>query len=204
MSNRQLSLREKTKSALERIGSIEDNFDNLTQSLERELGKMQRQLANLEESLTAVIQSIGKDVVDALIEDSRKARKEAETVKAKEEITNLVSQKILVPTDVVGEDSFIVGHDVDAEGAVVHPGFGHVHFKQVDPKFQEKVKGLKVGDAIPTGAEGTKQAFVIDTIYTFVPPQPEPEVAAQVEQAAEPKNMEMSATLHPVEGSVKN
>lgn len=174
MGNRQLSLREKTKSALERIGTLEENAENLGKALERELGKMFNRLDNLEETLAAVTKSIGRDVVDALVVDARKEKQTVQADQAKTEIAKLVEQKVLVPAETVGEDSFIVGHDVDAEGNVVHPGFGHVHFRQVDPKHQETVKGAKPGTAIPTGAEGSKAAFVIDEIFTFVPPTTPP------------------------------
>jgi hypothetical protein len=207
MANRQLSLREKTKSALERIGQIEDNYDSLMDALQKELGNMQKTLANVTETLDAVKSSIGKDVVEAIIEDTRNQKKTEEATKAKDEIAKLVEQKVLVPAETVGEDSFIIGHDIDGEGNTIHPGFGHVHFRQVDAKFQEKVKGVSAGTSIPTGPEGSKSAFVIDQIYTFVPPKP-PEVKeeappAEVVPAAETNGMEMSAVLHPAKGQLQ-
>lgn len=194
MANRQLSLREKTKSALERITQVEDDLQSLLKGVDAELGKQGKRLQSLEETLEAVTKSIGSDVVQAIIEDARREKQTLQADTAKAEIAKLVEQKVLVPAEEVGEDSFVVGHDVDAEGATVHPGFGHVHFKQVEPRHQEKVKGAKVGSSIPTGPEGTKQAFVIDQIYTFIPPTAPP---ADTENPTSPANDAI-----PTEGTV--
>lgn len=169
MANRQLSLRERTKSALERITQLEDNHDSLVKGVTNELHKTVNRLNVLEETMGAVTKSIGLEVILAIMEDSRREKQTAQADAAKAEIASLVEQKVLVPVDVVGEDSFIVGHDVDENGEIVHPGFGHTHFKAVEPKLQEKVKGGKAGLSILTGkTPDSKSAFVVDQIYTFV------------------------------------
>lgn len=177
---RQISLREKTKSALERIAAIEESFDGLLKGLEHTVQGLNTRLSTLEETLAAVVRNIGTEQVQATVLETRRERQEQQAIAAKKEITDLVTAGTLVAAEEVGEDSFIVGHDVDAKGETVFPGFGHVHFKAVKPELQAGLKGSKVGAKIGT-VEGSEQGFVIDTIYTFVPPAP-PEAAEKAAQ----------------------
>jgi uncharacterized phage infection (PIP) family protein YhgE len=190
MSNRKItqSLRERTKSALERISSIEEDLGRLQQGVSQMLTQVQQQVASLQESLNAVIQSVGQDEIQNIITENRRKAAEDRADAAKKEIEELVTKGTLVPAETVGDDSFLTGHDVDEKGETVHPGFGHVHFKQVKPELQEKVKGSKIGAKIstaPADKADSEAGFVIDAIYTFIPPKPPEEVEKAAEVAAD-------------------
>lgn len=93
-------------------------------------------------------------------------------------VVNLVNQGILVPSDAVTENTFLVGSENEATGKVVHP---RIQFtvSSLEKELQDQLIGKKVEDIITFKED--KLRFVVKEIYNIVTPKapeaPAPEAA---------------------------
>lgn len=97
-----------------------------------------------------------------------------------EELSNktklMVSQGILVAQEVVGDDSFVVGSELNEDGTVANPRLQFALFA-LQQELRDKIKGSKVGDVL-TLQEGKLKFKVIENYQIQQPKTQEPATAA--------------------------
>lgn len=101
----------------------------------------------------------------------------------KGKVDTLINQGILVPADVVGDNTFLVGSENEKEGKVIHPRIQFT-YGSIEKELQDKLKGSKVGDIVTFKED--KLRFVVNEIYNIVPPKA-PEAPAPTAEAAAPE-----------------
>jgi hypothetical protein len=116
----------------------------------------------------------------------------------KGKVANLVNQGILAPTDTVGANTFLVGSENEAGGKVVHPRVQFT-FGSLEKDLQEALNGKKKGDIVTFKED--KLRFVVQEVYSIVPPKPAPAptpVAPAPAAPAETENSKPVETFAPV------
>lgn len=83
-------------------------------------------------------------------------------------VTSLVSQGILAPQEVVDDNSFLVGREVNETGEVVNPRL-QFSLQALQEDMRGKIKGSKPGDIIAL-QEGKLKFEVLET-YSVQPPK---------------------------------
>lgn len=168
------------KTAAQRINQLEGTLVKTLQlvgQLEGELGMAKEALGLLGSKLDAVVEltNSGKALSPeniSVIMIGHKAAKLAEGTQ------NLINNGILVVTNQVAEDSFIVGREVEEDGTVTNP---RIQFtaEATQPHLKEKLLGKKVLDRIVV-EEGKAQLELLE-IYQITQPQQAPAAAPQAQ-----------------------
>jgi hypothetical protein len=169
----------KTPLVLDRVKALEELTEGLAGFVQQEVGQVKQALTNLVEVLNGVIAAGGEGfelkVQEAV--NAAQAQRAAEKIeREKAMIAQLVATGVLVPADVVGEESIVVGREFSLEGQLLGSGRSQVRFSQFTEEAKEKVLGQAVGFVIevPTGK------FEVLEVYNQAP-QKAPEVAEPVQ-----------------------
>ena len=99
-----------------------------------------------------------------------------------QKVKNMVAQGVLVATDQVADDSFLVGSEHNDAGESINPRLQFALLAIQDPAIREKLKGLRTGDSVVM-QEG-KPKYQVNEIYQIQQPKA-PEAAAPAPAAAE-------------------
>jgi hypothetical protein len=163
MSNlgRQVSMRQKTKSALERLDVIEENLPRIVGGFNEVLNRFGTQLQVIDELMTAVVALLGEENVNSKVQENRIKRAEDNARLQAEDIEKRLTDGTLVRVEAISEKSLIVGREFDKEGTVMIPGRVQMDFVTVLPDYKEKLIGQKVGFSVPTPPGGKYEVVEI-------------------------------------------
>lgn len=189
---RQLSQRQRVKTALERIESLEINMGSIIQATNQVLNQVNARLSTIEETLAALVIEIGPDQVQARVDALRTEAAEARMKAAKDALDKATAAGDVVKSEAITEKSLIVGVEKDKDGKVIVPGRVQLTYTGVKPEFQTQLLGKGIGTIVKTTPGGT---FEVTEVYDIVEKAPE----AEATPASEPT--EAVATETPAEAA---
>lgn len=189
--DRQLSQRQKIRSALERIGDIEvefeengriDRVEKDTARLYMGFDKMAKESMEKIQGLASLVEAAvellgGADIIDEKMKEIRERKALAAVANAKAAIEKgLKEGEIVGNTGAITEKSIIVGHELNAEGKTEFPGFVSLATQQLKPEFKNQLIGKTAPVTIDT-ANGAKLA--VTAVYETVAKPAEQKPAEQ-------------------------
>jgi exo-beta-1,3-glucanase (GH17 family) len=173
-------------SASARIEALEQSSQRLEQGLmalyqtadnmARDLITMKEALKLLGNKMDSVVQVISKG--ETLNDENiSKAMVENNVADLKEKVAQLVSNGVLVASETVEANSFIVGEEVEDSGKVINPRIQSI-VSAFEDSVKSKIVGAKVGQLVEV-KEG-KAKLNIQEVYAIQVPAPEQEATTEV------------------------
>ncbi len=161
MSNRE-SLRQKAGKNMLKIEAVQDELKRtqkgvaqIVNSFNEVLRQVDLRVTAISEVIDAIVAVVGHDKVNYAIEKNRK-----EALKKKQAEEEVFLKDSLEAGDLreandepVGEQSYLVGRSLDAEGKETPPGRMAFWFGHVLADFKEKLLGEKVGVIVSTPSD---------------------------------------------------
>lgn len=170
-----LSQKNATKGALDRIAALEDSLPRIMQAMDQVLNQLNNRLDALEQVSEAVASHVGTEQVAATIVELRaKKAQDAADANAKS-LAEAVEKGTVKLVDMVSEKALVVGRELDKDGNKVGSDPIQINYQQIKPAFQEQLLGQAVGYKLTTEAEGT---FEVLAIYEAVEKPDVPEEVA--------------------------
>ena len=157
--------------------SLYQTADNMARDLSTSKDAI-KLLGNKTDSIVKAI-GRGEPVTDTVI---AKIMVENNVEELTEKVNDLISQGILKEEESVTENSFVVGQELDENGAIANPRMQFVVSSLQEP-LREKLKGAKVGDTLDL-QEGKWKFSVLATYSINTPPAPEAQVSAPEAQVS--------------------
>lgn len=151
---------------MERLERLEKQTVQIVGAINQSLQLVENRLSTLEEVLDATVGVIGAEQVQALIEQRRKDKAQAQADAEKAAVEAAVEAGTAVPADTIAESTLIVGTETNAEGEEVFPGRAQLLFSQVREDMKATFLGKKCGESIDLPAGGK---FTVTAVYTLVP-----------------------------------
>lgn len=150
--------------------------------LEAKLGRMESLLKLSSEKADAAVvlcdaisDIVGSDAVAAKVQENQLRRAQVVAEEQAKSVTMAIENKIIVPAEVVADESLVVLVEKDKEGNVVPPGRLQLWFRDLTEDFKAKFLGAKVGDVVEGLLERTA---TVAEVYNPAPAAPK-EAAAQ-------------------------
>lgn len=171
------------KSALERIDGLEQAYQGLVDGINAVLQSNGKRVAMLERAMGAVIEAVGIEQVQAILEEKNRREQAERDASLKALVDQSLETGEIVVTDTIAEDSLIVGVEKNADGDPIS-GRAQLSFSEVGPDFKAELLGKGVGTVIATkprdeqGNELPPGTFEVQEIYKVLGPKQEPEAAA--------------------------
>lgn len=178
-----------TRSASQKIADLENGLMSLYQvvdNIARDMGTFKQAIKLLGNKVDSIVQASerGEAINDSVIS---RIMVENNADELKQKLSTLIAQGVLKAEEQVGDDSFVVARELDADDKVINPRLQFA-VAAVQPDVQEKVKGAKAGDTI-IFQEG-KLKLHIQEVYSVQSPEAQAESMeaqeAQAEAAAAP------------------
>lgn len=166
----QLSVKNRVKSALERIESIEGDLPKLVAGVNNGFANLEQRLNEFTEILNAISQLVGEKTVGDQVTSNRIARAEAMAQAQKEGLEKALAEGKVTVAEAAGEKTVIVGKEFDKDGNLIPPGRIQMEFRQIVPSFKEKFTGIKVGGTVETPNGGKIEVV---ELYDIADPPPE-------------------------------
>lgn len=176
MSNPEKSTKKAPLNVVQRTERLEQVHDALVGQIQQSFGRIDQQFAKNSELLAAIVEIVGEETIVAKINERQAARDAKAAAEAEAGVKALLDKGTLVRVETIGEETLIVGRDVDADGKVLGPGRAQVAFKDLKPEFREKLKGGKVGSKVVTSEDedkGVTQTFEVTELYELAPDKDE-------------------------------
>lgn len=172
-------------SALERIAMLEGAYSSLIQGVNANMESLSKRVGMLETAMGAVIEAVGVEEVQRIVEARNKRALEERDSALKALVEKALELGQIELTDTIAEDSLIVGVEKNAEGEAVG-GRAQVSFGEIAPEFQAELLGKGVGAVIATkpksetGEELAQGTFEVLEVYKVLPQKEEaPEAPAE-------------------------
>jgi hypothetical protein len=161
---------EQQKSATERIQDLEQGTAAALQTLDvmaRDVMVIKEAIKLLGNKVDSIVKASerGQDLTDDVLS---KIMIENNVEELRGKVTSLVTQGVLVSQEVVGDDSFLVGREVNDAGEVVNPRLQFA-LQALQEDMRGKILGSKPGDVISL-QEGKLKFEVLET-YSVQPPK---------------------------------
>lgn len=163
---------EKKPSATERLLNLEQAAQSLFQlndNLIKDILDIRKAVQLLNNKLTALAKAnvAGEEPNDEVL---NRIMVEGNIEDLVSKVSDLVSKGWLAKEDVVGENAFVVGQELDDAGNLINP---RVQFAvpALKPEVQAKLKGVKVGDSVKIQ---DNLSFTVLESYNITPPAPAP------------------------------
>lgn len=156
----------------DRIKSLEELSNGIAAYVQNELPRISGGLQSMVEVINAIIALGGEgfeEKVAAKIKEEREKRLQEEVAKQKAQLAQLVEAGTLVVSERVGENSLIVGRELNNEGVQIGSGRAQVNFSQ----FTDEAKALVLGQGVGFLIEVPTGKFEVQEIYDFAPPKEE-------------------------------
>lgn len=202
--DRQVSQRKKIVGITERLDLLEEAVEQLqaqvdqnkkgTHQLAIAVNSSLNQLGGMNgesrEMLDAVIQAVGVDVVQGIIEQNRLQAMKDAVEKTKENIAKALTEGKLVKTTVIAPKTLIVGRETKEDGSEIPPGMAFVQIEQVKEDFRAKLLGQGIGFKMETETKGLFEVLdLYQPVEPVVPPAPAavPEAAPEAVPEAKPE-----------------
>ncbi len=173
-------VRARERNALERISGLEQDLQQLVGGIQKVLDEFNQRLNALGELSDAVVNALGRDLVNTKLQEARDQRAQEAADAAKAALAESITKGQMKAVEIVEDDSIVSGFEVDKDGKVVVPGYVQIRYSDVLPDLQEKLKGQVVGFKLETPVGGL---FEVTGIYQ---PVPEEEWPKPVEAPVEP------------------
>jgi hypothetical protein len=166
---------ENKKTATERLEVLENTANSIIQAIQP-LANMAQDVMGLREAvkllnnkLDAVVKSInaGTALTD---ENIGQLMTENNAKELQDKVTKMVNDGLLVATDTVGKDSFVVISESDPSGKVVNPRMQFLLSALQNEEIRGKLEGAAVGANIPVGDKGASLSVL--EAYNISVPQP--------------------------------
>jgi len=162
------------KSATERLEDLENLTQRVIQAIQplesslRDIAGLREALKLLNNKLDAVVKSVnaGGPITDDGIS---KYMVENNVKELTSRVEGMVSQGMLVATDTVSKESFVVVNEADASGTIVNPRMQFLLSALDNEEVRTKLEGAKTGDNIFIGDKGA--SINILEAYTLATPQ---------------------------------
>lgn len=160
-----MSLRQKTRSALDRIDAVESTINELVSSLNNVIQQLNARLSDTAEKLQALTDVVGPEKVSEAMRALVLAKAEKQAAAAKEALDDAIGKGQLVAATVIGENSLVVGREFDKDGNLIPPGRIQLTFGGIKSEFQEQLRGQGFGFTVETPVGGK---FEVLEVYDFV------------------------------------
>lgn len=157
-------VRQRERNALERLEQMERDLISVVGSIQKALDELNQRFSAVAEVLDATVATLGSDVINQRILDTRKERSDKQVADAKAALEKAVTDGKLSPAIAVSEKSYITGIERDKEDKPLDPGYTQLNFAAIKPEYQEKLRGQKVGAKLETEVG----SFEITGIYEDV------------------------------------
>lgn len=155
------------RTASQKISDLERGLMSMYQAFDavtRDLNTTKEALKILGNKAESIVQIVSRG--DALNDESLSTQMLANNVaELKSKVDELVQRGLLSTAEAVGENTFLVGQEVDDAGKVVNPRLQFA-LGAISPELQEKLKGKKAGETVVL-QEG-KLSFAVSEVYTIV------------------------------------
>lgn len=183
------------RTASQKIDDLERGVMSLYQTMDsmaRDMGIIKEAVKLLGNKLDSVVKASarGEALNDEVI---AKIMVENNIEELKGKVTDLVEKGILVSSDTVGPNSFVVGRELDETGKVENPRMQFIT-SQLNPDVKDKFPGAKVGQVLKL-QEG-KWNFEVQEIYDIVTPK-----APEAAETSAPAPESPSDTASSADGS---
>jgi hypothetical protein len=196
----QKKIRETNKTSngmLERLTNAESNIKSIYETDQKNFTVIEQRFAEQSEILDALITLTGMEQVFEQIKTKRIEKAEVEAEGKKAALEKALQEGQIVVAETVGEQSILVGTEVDKDGNQLHPIRAQLLFAQIKKDLAEPLRGKKVGEVIDTPV-GSK--FTLQEIYDIVIPTkaenvPVVEATADAVPPAEPLTVEAQQAL---------
>ncbi len=173
---------ENKKTATERLELLENTVQNIIQAIQP-LANMSQDFMNLREAtkllnnkLNATIEctNTGLALTDENIGQimTKNNAKELE-----DKVTKMVSEGMLVASNTVTKDSFVVVNEADETGKIVNPRMQFLLSALTNEEIRSKLEGSTVGANIPVGDKGAS-LNLLEAYNIVVPQAPQAEAPA--------------------------
>lgn len=174
-----LSLRQKTRSALDRIDAVESTINELVSSLNGVIQQLNARLGDISEKIQALTDVVGAENVTKALDALAQAKAEKQLASAKEALADALTKGHLVSADSIGENSLVVGREFDKDGALIPPGRIQLTFSGIKAEFQEKLKGQGFGFTVDTPTGGKFEVLEVYDFATAAKPTAPSEVVVE-------------------------
>lgn len=131
------------------ISELTDYVNGLANETNQHLNEMAREIANLKDVISVVIQAVGEDAIKSKMNEMLANRLKAEEEAQTEAIKLLAERGSISPTDVAEGDVLVVGKEDFKDGRVRQARF---ELKNLAPEGAVLFTGKKVGDAVEAEA----------------------------------------------------
>jgi|SRR6185312_5877675 len=158
------SLRAKAKGLEARMKDLETGLSRLMIGIDRNMGQVGQMLGEVTEKLEAVIELVGTESVNQLVEAKRMDRAQEAADAEQKALEEAIADGYVTPTDVVAENSFIVAYETKADGKPLGTGRQSVAFKSLSKAAKETLLGKGVDFTMPTPSGGS---FTVKEVYTL-------------------------------------
>lgn len=149
MNQEQKQSPEQNRSASQRIADLENavmNLFNLNDNLIKDLNTCKGALKLLNNKVSSIVKAStdGEDITDEVLD---RLMIESNCEELAQRVANMVTQGVVAKEDVVSENSFVVGSELDNDDKVVNPRLQFA-LKALSPELQAKLLGSKSGDTL--------------------------------------------------------
>lgn len=156
------SLRKKAKGLEDRMKDIETGFSRLVVGIDQRMNNIGQALAQNSEVIEAIIEHVGADAINDIVESKRLERAEKAALAEQEALTQAIADGYVTPVDVIAEDSFIVGLEFQANDKPLGTGRQQVAFESLSATAKTELLGKPLGTVVKTPVGGT---FQVKEIY---------------------------------------
>jgi hypothetical protein len=189
----QKKIRETNKTSngmLERLTNAESNIKSIYETDQKNFTVIEQRFAEQSEILDALITLTGMEQVFEQIKTKRIEKAEVEAEGKKAALEKALQEGQIVVAETVGEQSILVGTEVDKDGNQLHPIRAQLLFAQIKKDLAEPLRGKKVGEVIytPIGSKFTLQEIYDKNV-------PAVEATADAVPPAEPLTVEAQQAL---------
>jgi hypothetical protein len=164
----------RTEKLVEKVDMIEAGANRLFQ-------EQANRVSALEETVLALVQTVGIDEIQAAIIDQRKMNGEKRVADETAALDEAVKDGYVLPIDAVDETAFIVGVEHDKGGNLLAYGAQQCPFTQLPEAFKPLLLGKKVGESIETPTGGK---FELTGVYKLDEAKRDEVMKAKQEAAA--------------------
>lgn len=160
-----LSLRQKTRTALDRIEVIETTINELVTGMNNVIQQLNGKLMDAGEKLEALATLVGKEKFEEVLAANAVAKAKGQAEAAKKTLEQHVEAGDLEVAATISEQSVVVGREFDKDGNLLEPGRIQLTFGGIKKEFQDQLLGQAVGFTVTTPVGGK---FEVVEIYDFV------------------------------------
>jgi hypothetical protein len=178
---------ENKKNATERLTDLENNQSQIVQALQpvelmaRDLAGMKEALKLLNNKVDALVKAInaGGTITDDSLSKYMIENNVSELAK---KVSDMVTSGLLVASDTVSKDSFVVINEADPSGTVVNPRMQFLLSALQHEEVRNKLEGAKVGSNIAVGDQGAS-INVLESYNVVTPQAPAADAPAESQDA---------------------